>query len=79
MSVRNVKLNESLTRWFEHHRAIKGAAVSQYITNEIRALRRLSGYVSEKHNRDEINAIADWLEEVRPVLIAIQDQLENKS
>lgn len=60
MTVRNIKVRGRIILFFDPLRNRP-----QEIQHNIRALRRLSGYLPEKHNRDELMAIADWLEDIR--------------
>jgi hypothetical protein len=72
MATKNVKLNDTLQKWFN----TRPVAVPQHLTNRIRILRRLAGFLPQAYNREELNDIADELEDIRAVLTAISDQLQ---
>ena len=73
MAVKNIKLNDYVQAYFRHI-----PDMAQHTTYNIRSMRRLSGYLHDKHNRDELSQIADEMEEIRAILVLIADQLKAK-
>ncbi len=74
MTVKNIKLNDFAQGYFTHI-----PNMAQHTTYNIRSMRRLSGYLHDKHNRDELMQIADEMEEIRAILVPIADQLKAKA
>ena len=73
MAVKNVKLNDYTQAYFTYI-----PDMAQHMTYNIRSMRRLSGYLPDKHNRDELSQIADEMEEIIAILVLISDQLKAK-